>query len=245
MSDQTVSTTDLETLLALQDLDLKLDVLRHRREALPERAELVTLLAEGARLHTRLVDLRSRRDEVLAEERRLDDESRSLTAKAKDVEGRMYSGTVSSPRELQAMQADIEQLKRHRSSLEDSELEIMEQREQLDAEVSSADAAVRAAAGEVGRLQKAISEGEAAIDAEVVEESSARDALAERISGALLADYERRRAHNRGIGAARLAGGTCQACRLSIPATEVDRMRHDSGDGVAYCDNCGAILVLA
>ena len=43
---------------------------------------------------------------------------------------------------------------------------------------------------------------------------------------------------------ARLVGNTCQGCRLTIPATEVDRIRKAGPDGdVAHCDNCGAILV--
>jgi predicted nucleic acid-binding Zn-ribbon protein len=36
---------------------------------------------------------------------------------------------------------------------------------------------------------------------------------------------------------------TCQACHLSIPSTEAERIRRAAGNEVAYCDNCGAILV--
>jgi predicted nucleic acid-binding Zn-ribbon protein len=42
---------------------------------------------------------------------------------------------------------------------------------------------------------------------------------------------------------ARLVGSTCQACRLAIPATEVDRIRHAPDAELYACDNCGAILV--
>jgi len=42
---------------------------------------------------------------------------------------------------------------------------------------------------------------------------------------------------------ARLVGFTCQGCHLSIPATEVDRIRKEGDGALAYCDNCGAILV--
>jgi predicted nucleic acid-binding Zn-ribbon protein len=45
------------------------------------------------------------------------------------------------------------------------------------------------------------------------------------------------------VGAARLVGGTCQACHLALPATEVDRIRHLPPDAMARCDHCGAILV--
>jgi hypothetical protein len=45
------------------------------------------------------------------------------------------------------------------------------------------------------------------------------------------------------VGAARLVGTTCQGCHLTIPATEVDRIRKAPKGTVEYCDNCGAILV--
>jgi predicted nucleic acid-binding Zn-ribbon protein len=45
------------------------------------------------------------------------------------------------------------------------------------------------------------------------------------------------------MGAARLIGGNCQACHLSLPATEVDRIRHMAPDAIARCEHCGAILV--
>jgi predicted nucleic acid-binding Zn-ribbon protein len=63
------------------------------------------------------------------------------------------------------------------------------------------------------------------------------------VTPSLLADYERRRGHNRGAGAARLIGDTCQACHLSIPSTEVENIRRAPEGSISYCDNCGAILV--
>ena len=48
----------------------------------------------------------------------------------------------------------------------------------------------------------------------------------------LLASYERIRSSNHGAGVARLIGNTCQGCRLTIPATEVDRIRHDPEAGI-------------
>lgn len=245
MSDPEHPSSELEVLLRVQGHDTALDVLHHRREAIPARAALADRLAEGARLYSALGDLRSRRDAVLAEEKRFDDEARSLTAKAVEVEGHLYSGSIASPRELQALQADLEQIKRLRSSLEDRELEVMEQRESLDAEVVGAEKAVLEAAGDVERLQTEIAAAEAVIDAEIATEAEERARLAATLSDPLTDDYETRRARNRGVGAARLIGNTCQGCRLSIPATEVDRIRRASGDGRAYCDNCGAILVPA
>lgn len=245
MSDWIPARGDLESLLTLQEHDTALDVLKHRRETLPERADLAERLAEGGRLYAKLVLLRARRDEIVLEEKRTDDETRSLSEKAQEAESRLYSGSVSSPRELQAMQADLDQIKRHRSSMEDRELEIMEEHESLDAAVAEAEKTVAGVAAEVGKLEEAIASAEAVILAEAASVAERRDLAAKAVPGSLIDAYERRRARNRGVGAARLVGGTCQGCRLSIPATEVDRIRHAAGDGPAYCDNCGAILVPA
>lgn len=235
----------LDALLLVQERDTALDRLRHRREALPARSELAAREVDVAQGRAKVDELRTARDAVLHDERRLDDEAGSLEARAKEVEGRLYSGSVSSPRELQAMQADVDMLKRHRSDIEDRELEVMERREQLDQELTVAETGLADVTEEVARLRGVIADAEREIDAEIAVESEARTAHAKDVPERLLADYERRRAKNRGAGAARLIGDTCQACHLSIPATEVERIRRAPEGSVAYCDNCGAILVPA
>jgi uncharacterized protein len=235
----------LDQLLLVQERDTALDRLRHRREALPARSELAARESDAANHAARVSALTKERDEVLAEERRLDDEATSLETRAKEVEQRLYSGTVASPRELQAMQADIDMLQRHRSDVEDRELEVMERREQLDQELTVAQNACNDATSEAERLRGVVSEQEREIDAEIAVESEARATHTVGLPERLLGDYERRRARNRGAGVARLVGDTCQGCHLSIPSTEVERIRRGPEGTVAYCDNCGCILVPA
>jgi uncharacterized protein len=187
--------------------------------------------------------VRARRDEVLAEERRLDDEARSLGARADEMDKRLYSGSIASPRELQAMQSDIEMLRRHRSELEDRELEVMDARETYDSELATLEARAAQLGAEADRLRGTIAAAEAEIDEELAKEDTAWSEHAAAVPPGLLADYDRRRAQNRGAGAARLVGTTCTACHLSIPSTEAERIRRAAGAIVAYCDNCGAILV--
>jgi hypothetical protein len=238
-----VTLAELEALLTVQDLDTALDRLAHRRASLAERAELETRLA-GLRAGTdRRDELRARRDEVLAQEQRLDDEGRALAQHVADVDKKLYSGSVVSPRELQAMQADLDMLRRQLSTVEDRELEVMEERERLDGELAALDAQLAAQEAEVQRLGSAIGLAEAEIDAEIAREAAARAEAAAPVGAALLGDYERRRARNKGFGAARLVGTTCQACHLTIPSTEAERIRRAAGAEVAYCDNCSAILV--
>ena len=233
----------LERLLVVQEHDLALDRLRHRRESMPERSELQARTRDATAARARLAELSRRHDGVQAEERRLDDEAQAVGAKVADVDQRLYSGTVTSPRELQAMQADVEMLKRQRRDIEDRELEVMEQRETLDTEIATAEGTLATLEAEMERLAASITDAEREIDAEAATESSARADAASGIAAPLLRDYETRRTRNRGAGAARLVGTTCQACHLSIPSTEAEQIRRAAGEVVAYCDNCGAILV--
>lgn len=232
-----------DDLLTLQNHDSAADRLRHRRATLPERAELEAKRAAHAELEARRREVAERRDAELREERRLDDEVRNLQAKAKAEDARMYSGTISSPRELQAMQADIDQLRRQASEREDEELEVMVRREALDAEVAELEAQQAALVTEMGNLQAAIEQQEGEVDGELAVEEEARAALAPSIPEATMRLYEQIRASNRGVGAARLVGMNCQACHLALPATEVDRIRHLPADALARCEHCGAILV--
>jgi predicted nucleic acid-binding Zn-ribbon protein len=233
----------LDDLLTLQNHDSAADRLRHRKATLPERAELEARRVAHSELEARRAEVAGRRDVELREERRLDDEVRSLEAKAKAVDTKMYSGTVSSPKELQAMQADIDQLRRHAGELEDEELEVLVRRETLDEEVAELEAAQAAVVAEMETLLAAIASQEGEIDAELAVEEEARAALAPGIPEATLRLYEQIRTGNRGVGAARLVGMNCQACHLSLPATEVDRIRHLPADALARCEHCGAILV--
>ena len=232
-----------DDLLTIQNHDSAVDRLRHRRATLPERADLGMRQAAHAELERKRAEGTERRVAELRAANRLDAEVRSLEAKAKAEDSRMYSGTISSPRELQAMQADIEQLRRQAGEREDEELDVMVRREALDAEVAELEAAQNALLAEIASLQAAIEQQEREIDAELAVEEAARAALAPSIPEGTLRLYEQVRANNRGVGAARLVGMNCQACHLSLPATEVDRIRHLPADQLARCEHCGAILV--
>ena len=230
-------------LLVVQDLDTAIDQLRHRRTHLPERTELKALEVDAQALATELRSAVVARDEVAAKEAGLENEIAASEARIATIDKRMYSGEVSSSKDLQAMATEIEHLKARVSGLEDSALEALDEREPLDAAVAALEAR---AAGmvELGqRLQAAIAEAEAAIDAELASEVAQRAAAAEGVPDDLLAEYERLRTRLGGIGVAKLEHGTCMGCRMKLPATELDRVKHQPPDALVHCDQCGRILV--
>jgi predicted nucleic acid-binding Zn-ribbon protein len=235
--------TAFDDLLAVQEHDTAVDQLRHGRATLPERAQLDALAERLVTLEATVAEIGGRRDEVARRQQKLEDELASLEEKLVMLEKRMYSGSITAPRELQAMQADAEALKRRQSSLEDQVLESMGEREPLDLQLDGLDADRRALDTESSGLRAAIAEAESAIDAELASEEAARDRAIAAIPPDLLSLYEDLRARLGGIGAARLVKGSCTGCHLALPATEVDRIKRESPDVVIRCDQCGRILV--
>jgi predicted nucleic acid-binding Zn-ribbon protein len=233
----------LEDLLVVQEHDSAADRLHHRRETLPEQARLSEVEKDLADTDAALAEVGSQRDEVARRQQRHEDELASIETKIADVDRKLYSGTVTAPRELQAMQADVTSLKRHRSDVEDQVLVAMGDREPLDTEVRRLEAQRAALEAESEALGAAIAEASAEIDAELAVELDARKAAAAAIPDELLSQYERLRARLDGVGAARLVNGRCSGCHLTLPATELDRIRHGDPDTVVLCDQCGRILV--
>jgi predicted nucleic acid-binding Zn-ribbon protein len=232
-----------DDLMVVQEHDTTIDQLRHRRANLPELAELTRLEADLAALEGRLADVTARRDEVARRQSVLEGELAGVEGKVKEIDGRLYSGAITIPRELQALQADVESLRRRCSTLEDAVLEAMTEREPLDDEIRGLEAARAELDGEGSRLRVAVAEAESAIDAQLAAETEARQEMATGIPADVARLYEDLRRKLGGVGAARLVQNRCTGCHLTLPATEVDRIRREPPDALITCEQCGRILV--
>ena len=182
--------TSLEPLLDLQERDLALDRLRHRRETLPERAALAAAETRATELRGTIDQVRSQRDEVAREEKRFDDEAIALAEQAALAEEKLYSGEVSSPRSSRRCRP-TSTLKRHQRSVEDRELAVMERREPLDARLEELETELGTVEAAAEQSAADLRVAESDIDGEVAQESAARAGLAAGIDADVLADYER------------------------------------------------------
>ena len=235
--------TAFEALLEVQEQDTAIDQLRHRRHHLAERAELAVREEHLAEVETRLADATVRHDAVSERQSRLEADVQAVEVRIAEIDKRLYSGTVSAARELQAMAAEVDSLKARRSYLEDQILGAMEELEPLGDQVAVLDAERVGLQAEAGRLRAAIAEAEAAIDAEMRAAEELRQRVAESVPADLMETYERLRAKLGGVGAARLVGPSCTGCHLTLPASELARIRREPADALVLCDQCGRILV--
>jgi predicted nucleic acid-binding Zn-ribbon protein len=235
---------DLERLLGVQELDTAADVLRHRRDHLPERAELAARQDELAALEAASGPLREQRHEIARTQQAIEDQIALIGEKTDSVNLQMYGGSISNAKELQSLQAELDSLARRRGALEDQVLEQMVLAEPVDAGLASVATKREALDARAVDVTAVLVEAETAIDAELDGIESQRAALADGVEPALLERYEKLRARMKGVAVARFEGGSCHGCHLHLPAAEAEQVRRAARDGVATCPECDRILVV-
>lgn len=233
----------LQRLLQLQDLDTAVARLRHRRDTLPERAELESVEEALAALTARARELEDQNAQLAARQGELEEQIGSATGRRQALEDRMYAARGSAARDLQAMEGEVRHLSQRRAELEEAELEIMIEREPIDAglaEVAEERATLERSAAS---LREVVGVAEAGLDRELSGLEAERGPAAAGLPDDLLERYEGLRRRLGGVGAARLVANRCDGCHLELPSAEVDRIRHLPPGTAATCDQCGRILV--
>ena len=126
---------------------------------------------------------------------------------------------------------------------EDREIEIMEQLEPVESELTAVRTELVQIDAERTELSAAIERAESSIQVERRAVLDERAPLAASLPDALASSYERLRSKLGGIGAAKLVDGTCDGCHLKLPNRERDLIVHAPAGTIFYCDQCGRILV--
>jgi len=230
-------------LLALQHLDLEVRELEARHTGLVERQKIQTATAEIARISEVLGTLEARKGTLEEEIGRLDGLATELSGRIKTKEDKLYSGSVTAPRELEDLQAEIAVFSLQRAEQEEAELEVMQQEEELSAEIlrSQADHAAQETLQRESREN--LARREADLEAQLQALAEGRSNLTSPVPEPFLRAYERLRSQKSlaGKAVATLEGRACGGCHIALP--EMARTRLSKGEEVVQCEPCGRILV--
>lgn len=229
------------SLLELTELDAELSRLAHRSTHLAEQQQYEQLQGEHQAANDRLAVLQIALDDLDGQSARFEGEIDGVRQREDRDRDLLNSGSAGA-KQLSELQHELETLQRRQASLEDSLLEVMERREELQKQ-QAAELAV------VDRLQNELSAAGQARDSAMEDLESTRRLKLQRRDGVtadldadLLALYERLRA-SLGIGAGALQGRRCGACRIEIDSGELSRIAAADEDEVLRCPECGAILL--
>ncbi len=230
----------LADLLALQDVDLQIDRLLHQRQSLPE-------LDDYKAAHTALEAVQSDYDTlaIAARQTALDLDKTSgeleITERRHEAEqNRLYAGGMSA-RDADYLRREVEMLGRKKDGMEETILELMEQRDEQDRELAELQTGVEAATSEKNRLEGVIAEAWKGIDADLSRLEARKADIVPLVDESLLDLYEELRPiKDGGVAVARLGEGVCGACHLTLtPAEQIEAKRTTP----PRCIHCRCILV--
>lgn len=229
------------SLLELAQLDAELARLAHRAAHLPERKDVDRIQAERAAAAEQLASLGIALADLETEITRLESEIEAVRQREQRDRNLLDSGATNA-KQVADLNHELQTLQRRRATLEDSLLEVMEQREELTTTQSAETTTIDRLQAELDAAQQALDSASAELQQQRARGSQRRDELTGTLDAELLALYERQRAAG-GAGAGPLQGSRCGACRIEIDRGELARIAAAAADEVLRCPECGAILL--
>jgi hypothetical protein len=229
------------SLADLVEIDAELSRVAHRRSHLPEQVRYEEVQADHRTANDRLAALRLAIEDIEAQVSRFEAEIDAVRQREDRDRSLLSSGTPNA-KQLTELQHELETLQRRQASLEDSLLEVMERREELQEEQSRELAAIDTLEAELAATQRSRDEVLTEIEQLKRDRAERRAQLVAGLDPALVALYERQRAAA-GVGAGVLLGRRCGACRIELDKGELARISAAAEDEVLRCPECNTILL--
>jgi len=232
--------TSIAELYALQEIDLAIEAAR------VSLADIESRLGESEELTGAREALAQRQEEARAAEKRFKEQeyqTDEITRKIEPVEKKLYQGSVRNPKELEDLQQDIDSLKRRRSQLDDEALAAMEALEEAQQALRRARAELEELERKHGAEQEELRARKQTLEREIEESQARRGEQVSEVDGVLLRLYDRLVATRQGRAVAKVEGGACQGCRISLPTNLIQRAR--TGNDTVQCSSCERILYVS
>jgi predicted nucleic acid-binding Zn-ribbon protein len=226
---------DIEKALQLQRIDMQRSDLEKEIAALPKQIALIEqqlashqrkLEADRATLAANQKDRRSQDTDIQSHQQKISKlREQMMTAKNNE--------------QYRAFQHEITFCEESTAKCEDRILVLMEQTEQLEANVKAAEAALAKEKAQVDaqkdEARKRAAEDQTKLKALAAERSEVQTTIAAPVYAA----YERIRKRTP-VAVAAAAGGRCSACQLELRPQLMQEVR--KGDGIYFCENCRRLL---
>lgn len=228
----------LQALYAVQQLDSQIQRAKKTQAGLDNGRE-ATAQAEAAQNNAQVkrTALQKLSGDLKDTEMKLD----TLETKRKSYQQKLYQGTVTNAKELANIEKEIEALGRQRSELDGKVLELMEQVEQAQADLTVAEAQAHQADSHRADVLSAYRSRYDALELELSDLNRRRPEEAAKVEDkALLKRYDEIRARAGGLGIAKIEGSACGGCHMTLPSVLIKAVKE--GTQPQTCENCGRLL---
>ena len=228
----------LKDLFSLQELDLELaSIDGQMAQAEKELGTGVTLEKLEQELHNEGVKLEEFRTRMRVQRVEADIQRE----RAADLEGRLYNGQITNPRDLESLEVEVASVKRMLDEQDNELLEIsieidesQKKHTEMEQQFVETKAQWEAREAELTQLVTRLTAERAGL-------ASRRDELAATVDPASLRQYENLRRSKGGVAVAKVERGLCQGCRMALPTRHLQQVR--TGRQTVLCSTCGRILL--
>jgi len=224
-------------LFQLQQLDLELERVTAEQQAIVHSLSGDSTLQKlRAEHNTVQQQLRSGQQAQKDAEWALEDINRRLAMQ----EQRLYSGTVTNPKELSALQQEVQRLRAQQNRQEEITLEMMESTESLQEMAQRKAKLLQQAEEDWSKGNTALVTRRDQLETRRQELQTKRTQFTVSIDAELLKRYDAMRRSKQGRAVSKVEQNSCQWCRVILTASELQRVRISTE--LQMCSNCGRIL---
>jgi len=233
-----MSTTQIAAALyQLQQIDLELERISNEQQTVTTSLQgdvtLQKLRVEYKRAEQQLqVALEAQHDAEWA--------LKDLGQRLKAQEQRLYSGIVKYPKELKALQQEIQHLRMQQNLQEERTLEAMDATESLQEMVRIKSAELRRAEEAWISQSAALLARRDQLDSRQQEVQVKREQLTSRLDAGLVNRYDKIRRTRQGRAVSKVEQSSCQWCRVILTPSQLQHVRTSAE--LQTCSNCGRIL---
>jgi predicted nucleic acid-binding Zn-ribbon protein len=229
---------DIQRLVELQAVDLRLADLRARLNALPEQAAAIDKRVAAGK------------QQIAAAKDALTTSLKDRKTYEMDVEGwkdkarkyRQQSSEVKTNEAYRALQHEIEHAEKETAQAEDRLLERMVAGEEFERQVKAAERAFAEVERAAETERQTLAAEQAALRADAAEREAERKALVAAIPENLLRTYESVAQRRHGVGLAEVRGDSCGMCGMLVRPHMVQELRRAESTELFQCETCTRIL---
>jgi len=229
----------LEQLLILQDrvqqirqVELELKSVPLERKALDEKVAAASAKIEATKDRARHVEV---------EKKKLELDVGTRNESIARLRTQQYETRKND--EFSAMGREIERFQQEISKLEDQELELMEQADQLKAQIGREEKETANTKGAIARQISNLEEKQGALGQRLEELKKEREELASKVDEDLLDRFNRLFASKGDAAVVALEHDVCTGCHMKV--TTATAVRAKGGREIVSCEQCGRILYFA
>jgi len=233
---------DVLALVELQLIENAISARSSEAEAVKNNKELEQAEKNLAKVKEKNEEINGKYNELESSRKKLEDTVEMQNDRIKSNEGKLFSGTITSAKEIENYQEEVKILKEKNSNMEDQILELMIKLEEISEEVKKADTEKAAAEAEVARIKNEMNEKLEVLKHILEGLRKRREDVSSKIPADYIKKYREVKSKKGGIAVSVLKDKFCDVCNMQIPARDAEKIV-DAGE-LYKCPLCGRLAVI-